>query len=290
MKSGRGRVFRYSSRYEKALPNGPFRCRVVLHTFAQRLETLERENAELRSKVASLESSGTRRHAGAERASESSEADPEGRMSRRRMLGRAGAAAAGLVVDGAFTQRDIREAKAAIAESSNDASIPAVKGTNTFGGVGVSGKGLYGVEGDSDGATGQGVHGMNSSAGDGVLGDSDGGAGIRGRSFGGATGAVAGKHFGNGYGGLFEGGKAQLRLILGSAPGRPKDGLGHQKGEIYLDSAGHCLCASSAESLARGGRSPLPPSENSLCGARVRRVHGAEDREPQRQPTNRSCE
>ena len=70
---------------------GAEESRLTLQALAQRLETLERENAELRSKVASLESSGTRRHADAERASESSEADLEGRMCRRRMLGRAGA-------------------------------------------------------------------------------------------------------------------------------------------------------------------------------------------------------
>jgi hypothetical protein len=217
---------------------GAEESRLTLQALAQRLETLERENAELRSKVASLESSGTRRHADAERASESSEADLEGRMSRRRMLGRAGAAAAGLVVAGAFTRRDIREAKAAIAETSNSATAPAVKATNTFGGAGVRGEGLTGVLGDSSGATGQGVYGNNSSMGDGVLGDSSSGAGIRGRSFSGAKGAVVGQHFGNGYGGLFDGSKAQLRLIPGSASGRPKDGLGHQKGEVYLDSAG----------------------------------------------------
>src|SRR5215208_4960315 len=31
MKSGSRRVFRYSSRYEKALPDGSFRCRMELH-------------------------------------------------------------------------------------------------------------------------------------------------------------------------------------------------------------------------------------------------------------------
>src|SRR5215208_4688967 len=31
MKKGRRVVFRYSSRYEKTLPNGPFRCRLELH-------------------------------------------------------------------------------------------------------------------------------------------------------------------------------------------------------------------------------------------------------------------
>jgi hypothetical protein len=31
MKKGRRVVMRYSSRYEKTLPNGPFRCRMELH-------------------------------------------------------------------------------------------------------------------------------------------------------------------------------------------------------------------------------------------------------------------
>ena len=31
MKKGRRVVVRYSSRYEKTLPNGPFRCRMELH-------------------------------------------------------------------------------------------------------------------------------------------------------------------------------------------------------------------------------------------------------------------
>jgi putative transposase of IS4/5 family DUF4096 len=31
MKSGPQVVFRYSSRYEKTLPNGPFRCRMELY-------------------------------------------------------------------------------------------------------------------------------------------------------------------------------------------------------------------------------------------------------------------
>jgi hypothetical protein len=219
---------------------GAEESRLSLRALAQRLDTLERENAELRSKVATLEGSGTRRHADAERASESSEADLEGRVSRKWLLSKAGAAAAGLAVAGALTQRDIREAKAAAPETfiSNVAGTPGVTGKNTFGGVGVRGEGLYGVEGETSGATGQGVHGINSSAGDGVLGDSQGGNAIHGRSFGPTGAGVFGEHFGNGYGGQFEGGKAPLRLIPGSTPGRPKDGLGHQKGEIYLDSAG----------------------------------------------------
>jgi hypothetical protein len=113
---------------------------------------------------------------------------------------------------------------------------PAVKGTHTFGGVGVRGEGLYGVLGDSSGDTGQGVYGNNSSAGEGVLGDSSSGTGIHGRSFSGGKGAVVGQHFGSGYGGQFAGGRAQLRLVPSSRTGRPTGA--HNKGEVYMDSAG----------------------------------------------------
>jgi hypothetical protein len=207
-----------------------------LEGLARRLEALERENAYLRGKVAALEGShGRRDEASGPRSSEPSGELEEVRISRRRLLGMAGSAAAGLVVAGAITQRDIREAKAAIAEASNSATIPAVKGTNTFGGTGVRGEGLYGVVGDSSGATGQGVHGNNSSAGDGVLGDSQGGAAIRGRSFGPTGAGVHGEHFEGGYGGQFKGGKAQLRLVPSSRTGRPKGGT-HSKGELFMDS------------------------------------------------------
>jgi hypothetical protein len=216
---------------------------------AQRLEALERENAELRREVGTLRGLSKRQEEVVNLSNseplrsgrptpESSE--PEERVSRKWLLSKAGAAAAGLVVAGALTQRDIREAKAAAPETftSNVAGTPGVTGKNTMGGAGVSGEGLHAVIGESDGATGQGVHGANSTRGDGVLGDSQGGNAIHGRSFGPTGAGVFGEHFGNGYGGQFEGGKAPLRLIPGSAPGRPKDGLRHQKGEIYLYSVG----------------------------------------------------
>jgi hypothetical protein len=177
---------------------------LTLQGLAHRLEVLEQENAELRRKVAtSLEGSGTRHHANAEPATESSEVELEGRMSRRRMLSNAGVAAAGLVVAGALTQRDIREAKAAAPETftSNVAGTPGVTGTNTAGGIGVKAEGAVGVFGDNFGS-GEGVRGVSS----------------------------------GGYGGLFSGGKAQLKLIPGGSSGRP--GGGHSKGEIYMGSGG----------------------------------------------------
>ena len=92
-----------------------------LGTQAQRLERLERENervrsenAELREEVAALlSSSATRRAVGpaAEEESEPFESE-EGRVSRRWLLSKAGAAAAGLVAAGALTQRDARPAQA----------------------------------------------------------------------------------------------------------------------------------------------------------------------------------
>ena len=92
---------------------------LTLEGLAKRLEALERENDELRSKVATLEGSGTRRDELAETRSLVPLRDGErasgfeGRVSRRSLLSKAGVAAAGLVVAGALTQTDIREAKAA---------------------------------------------------------------------------------------------------------------------------------------------------------------------------------
>ncbi len=122
-----------------------------LEGLAHRLETLERENAQLRDEVTALRGSHTPRYRDEEPTSEFSEPEEEERMSRRRMLSRAGAAAVGLVVAGAFTQRDIREAEAAILVGSTDqANRGGVEGTNTsFSG--------YGVWGNSNGIGVQGT-------------------------------------------------------------------------------------------------------------------------------------
>lgn len=213
---------------------------LTLQALARRLEALERENAELRREVAKLAGSDTSRN-------EEPASDFEGRVSRKWLLSRAGAAAAGLVMAGALTQRDIREARAATVTEQTTfqataASRGAVEGSNlsvtgygVWGNaslIGVRGTGLYGVSGESSGATGTGVQGNNSDVGNGVMGDSQGGAGVRGRSFGGDTAAVVGEHFARGYGGQFKGGRAQLRLVPGD--GKPRGA--HSKGEIYMDS------------------------------------------------------
>lgn len=84
----------------------------------------------------------------------------------------------------------------------------------------------FGVVGDGAGATNAGVIGRNAT-GDGVRGE--GRTGLRGTST-------------TGYGGVFQGSKAQLRLIPNAGAGRPTNGA-HFKGELYLDgAAGLWLC------------------------------------------------
>jgi hypothetical protein len=223
-----------------------------LQTQAQRLEALERENAELRHEVAALRGSQTRRDevtklrgSEARRDGEPAPGSPEepegqGRMSRRRLLSKAGAAAAGLVVAGALTQRDIREAKASspLSHSIDMASRGAYEGTNED-------SDGYGVWGNSKGYGLYGTSSADTGFAAGVLGV--GRIGIHGLSD--ATGffAVWGRHTGNGsgvfgdsadgYGGEFEGGKAQLKLVPKGTRGKPTTGT-HTRGEIYMDSKG----------------------------------------------------
>ncbi|HET7271110.1 MAG TPA: bZIP transcription factor [Rubrobacter sp.] len=222
-----------------------------LEGLTRRLEALERENARLRNEVETLRDSGTHR-AGEPAASELSEG--EGRVSRKWLLSRAGVAAAGLVVAGALTQRDIRQTKAdPTVFSTNTAQRGAVEGSNdNAAGYGVWGNaknlGVYGSGGHTGilaisdpgaGVTtnqGAGIQASHTSNGPGVLADSEGGPGVQARSFGGTSGAVYGKHNAQGYGGLFEGGRAQLKLVPASSRGRPTGA--HTKGELYMDSAG----------------------------------------------------
>ena len=97
-----------------------------------------------------------------------------------------------------------------------------VRGKGKFGGV--SGDGESGVEGHTTARGGYGVRGEGSAIGTGVFG----------RSLGNGFSGVRGVGLNLGYGGTFQGGKAQLRLIPGSAAGEPTGA--HEKGEIYLDS------------------------------------------------------
>jgi hypothetical protein len=109
----------------------------------------------------------------------------------------------------------------------------AVAGMNTGGG--------YGVIGDAQAAGLAGVLGRNG-AGTGVLGY--GKSGVRGESnssgsYGVVGEGVAAAHgvsgtSAKGYGGVFKGGRAPLRLMPGTQAGAPTSGT-HYKGELYLD-------------------------------------------------------
>ena len=92
--------------------------------------------------------------------------------------------------------------------------------------AGVRGLGKTGVWGSSSVSGYEGVYGQHTGTGYGVVGDGGGDsyAGLLGRNS-------------TGYGGQFEGGKAQLKLVPGASAGKPTTGT-HTKGEIYMDSAG----------------------------------------------------
>lgn len=88
------------------------------------------------------------------------------------------------------------------------------------------------VYGQHLGFRGYGVIGDGKGDGSGVLGRNPEGPGVRGQGETGVRGEGS-----SGYGGLFEGGKAQLRVVPKGTAGRPSSG-NHLKGEVYLDSAG----------------------------------------------------
>ncbi len=105
--------------------------------------------------------------------------------------------------------------------------------------AGVRGLGKRGVWGSSSATGYSGVYGEHTgTSGDGVVGAGKGvGAGVLGRN-------------NTGYGGQFEGGRAQLMLKPGVITGKPTSGA-HTKGEIYMDSAGALfVCVASNTSTA----------------------------------------
>lgn len=151
---------------------------LTLQGLARRLEALERENAELRSKVATLEGSEPGRI-------EEAASETGGVVSRRALLSRAGAAAVAAVAAG--TILDTREAKANhlgpgisvdfVVTHNEAAGTTAVFG-DAPNGEGVVGRGRdYGVRGTGN----HGVLGKSSTFGfAGVVGDNDRGDGVRG--------------------------------------------------------------------------------------------------------------
>jgi hypothetical protein len=275
----------------------------------QRLETLERENEKMRSendtlqsKVATLEGSEMPRGDDEVAKLRSSGTPPtedgkppasewsgfEGKVSRRGLLSKASkagvAAAAGLVVAGALTQRDIREAKAdPTVFTTNTSGAGAVEGRNlSTDGIGVYGQcqktGVLGYASTGNGVYGQGeangVRGLSGSNGYGVSGE--GKAGVVGKSYTNGYEGVYGQHTGSAgygvvgdgtgssagvlgrnpsgpgiegrdskYGGKFAGSQAQLLLVPKGTAGRPTSGT-HTKGELYIDSAAALfVCAAS---------------------------------------------
>jgi hypothetical protein len=265
--------------------------RLTLEGLAQRLETLERENerirsenADLHSKVARLEGSGTLQSEVAELRGSNRHHDREavaaafeGQVSRRSLLSKAGAAAVAAVAAG--TLLDPREAKAnhfpnGIFQANSVWTHQLLADTDDLGtavhgaasyefGAAVSGhnrsRGGYGVQGSSSGGGGTGVWGITTvTEGTGVRGEGDtgmwgsssrtgwsgvygqhtgtSGYGVVGDGTGGSAG-VLGRNS-SGYGGQFEGGKAQLMLVPKPAGTIGPPTGSHAKGEVYMDSAG----------------------------------------------------
>lgn len=217
-----------------------------LETQAQKLQTLERENermrsenAELRGKVATLEGPGARRNELAEMKGSGMRRDGEpvpafeGRVSRRSLLSKAGAAAVAAVAAG--TLLNPRHAKAhgmdddpispnyvythwleAVTHDHITEGGFAIRGTYN-GGTGVWGRtsriGYGGVYGQHTGSMGYGVIGDgNGEGGAGVIGKNGSGVGVEGRGKNGVYGlsptgdgwaAVVGRSTGQGGTGTY---------------------------------------------------------------------------------------
>ena len=240
-----------------------------------RLEALERENAELRSKVATLEDS---RGSDTRRSEEAASALAfDGQVSRRSLLSKAGAAAVAAVAAGTLLNQ--REAKADhfgngiavdFVDAHNEGGNAIALNASAPDGFGVLGTGKNGVIGRSPtlghaavygqhtGTSGYGVVGDGKGDGAGVLGRNNNGIGYgvhgKGTAYGvygegdrgvfgeGQTWGVVGKGdifgvvgIGTEFGGYFRGDKAQLHLDPGASAGAPTTGQ-HSKGDIYMDS------------------------------------------------------
>ncbi len=231
---------------------------LTLEGLAQRLETLERENAELRNEVVALKGSDTPRNEPAETSSLVPLWDGEqtsrfeGPVSRRALLGKAGAAAVAAMAAGMLINP--REARADTFNSVNTHSVyaeadvprttvgmtaitgktdsevdPAGRFSNP-GGTGVwgsSAKGGYsGVFGQHTGTSGYGVVGDGTGGSAGVLGRNGGGHGVRGVGQSGVVGessttgysGVSGVHTGSGYGVVGDGRGLNNAGVLGRNP------------------------------------------------------------------------
>ena len=123
------------------------------------------------------------------------------------------------------------------------------KGGLGIGTLGVTGEGFDGVSGEGDFDAGYGVKGKG--GGGGVRGESDTshGFGVNGQNTGPGFGVYGFSR--GGIGGLFDGAKAQLKLVPKPAGTTGKPRGSHTKGEIYMDSAGALfICVASSTSTA----------------------------------------
>jgi len=249
-----------------------------LEGLAQRLQTLELENAELRGEVAELKGSSTARAVEEPAASSS-----QRRVSRSWLLRNAGAAAVGTMAAGALLARDASVAKAnhfapgisvdyviTHLETAGSTAVlgdaPNGEGVVGFGKAnGVRGVGKAGVVGKSSTTGWEGVYGQHTGSGYGVVGDGSGnafagvlgrnpsGPGVRGKGpigvwAAGHTGVWAegevgvrgvGMDFGKGGGYGGQFSGGRAQLHLFPMGTVGKPTTGaHTKGEIYMDSEG----------------------------------------------------
>jgi hypothetical protein len=171
--------------------------RMTLEGLAHRLETLERENSELRSEVAELKNSDPARAV-----EEPASSFEKRRVSRSWLLRNAGAAVVGTMAAGALLARDASVAKAnhfapgisvdfviTHLETANSTAVlgnaPNGEGVVGFGNThGVRGQGQTGVFGKTSATGFSGVSGQNTGSGYGVVGDGRGTnfAGVLGRN------------------------------------------------------------------------------------------------------------
>jgi hypothetical protein len=146
--------------------------------------------------------------------------------------------------DGVLAYADTATENNAGVWGENNGTGPGAVGKSDAG-IGVIGKGLIGVKGESS-SPGYGAnYGLHTDNGYGVVGDGHGaatsgvlgrnatGEGLRGE---GKTGIRAKSTGSSGYGAIIEGGKAQLRIVPTTTTGKPTTGP-HSKGELLLDSA-----------------------------------------------------
>lgn len=287
-----------------------------MEALTERLGGLEHENERMRSENASLRSKVSALRGSDEYGVTEESAAFDGWMSRRALLGKAGAAAVAAMAAGTLVSPREAKADTAFFDTVQAAEVQVhTRGVKSFGVIGVQGRsettgqagmyaahltqgpgvvadgkgpdyaGVLGRNSDGTGIWGQssktgysGVYGQHTGEGYGVVADGAGSAfagllgrnptghGVRGEgrfgvvgksstsSFSGVYGqhtglgngvvgeAVGSPHAGvlgrnpNGYGGTFQGGQSQLRLVPASKVGKPTTGS-HAKGELYMDKA-----------------------------------------------------